>query len=190
MRNRREERPRFWDLDPLTDSLVDGYLANPAKLVSHESGGEADHAHIEDLIKEHWSSAQDLATASFVTRMLASPRFAQADTILLVTDDRDFTSIVHLSHTLRPILARASVVEDAHPERWEAAFITPSPDNGCDNMHYCWAAVRLMEFIAVAAPTKHIIILDHDAAPTTLFNVSDLAAFAAAARTKAESPEA
>ena len=59
-------------------------------------------------------------------------------------------------------------------ERWYLLAVPLDESTGLHRVQVTWAVAFIMEFLTVGFPMKHFIVMDHDAAFTSLFDVQDL----------------
>ncbi len=99
--------------------------------------------------------------------------FAEANVILVLTDTRDIKGQEHWPHTARLIIERCRMVSQ-HGELWTPIYIPLCNDTGLELIHYTWGGVYVLEALALLFPGKIHIMWDHDAAPTSLWEVQDV----------------
>ena len=58
-------------------------------------------------------------------------------------------------------------------EQWTAVFIPLNESSGLSHVQYTWGSTYVLEMLAALYPRKHFVLLDNDAAPTTLWEVAD-----------------
>ena len=63
-----------------------------------------------------------------------------------------------------------------HAEVWVPVVVPLSETTGLADVHYCWGKAFIAETLQALVPGKHLIVMDHDAMPTSLFEISDLVA--------------
>jgi len=97
--------------------------------------------------------------------------FKAAHTVLILTDNRPFHQISHIAPVFRMLYERCQIEGE---ERWAALFVQATDTNSLLNVHYVWAGPYVLEGLMYLYPGKHYILLDHDAAPTALWEVADL----------------
>ena len=103
--------------------------------------------------------------------VLGSSRFRRADVIVLITDSRNPSQLAHWKHTGRLWHSRCSLRKT---EAWALLWMPLNDTTGLDQVHWVWGAVFILQALAAYWPRKHLILADHDAAPTSLWEISDL----------------
>ena len=109
----------------------------------------------------------------YMAQLCAEPSFLDAHTVVVLADNRDpkHAHLEYMQYTFRMLLERCSQVLN---ERWTVLFVPLNATTGLAGVHYTWGATYALEVLAAIAPQKHIILMDNDAAPTTLWEVADL----------------
>ena len=97
--------------------------------------------------------------------------FRDADVVVIITDSEPLSSYGHWKHTARILSDRMTWT---HMEKWTMLFVPLDEDSGLSGVHYTWGATFVVEMLIAIDPSKHYIMMDHDAAPTTLFEVHDI----------------
>ena len=59
-------------------------------------------------------------------------------------------------------------------ELWYLLAVPLDESSGLNQVQVTWAVAFIMEFLTLGFPDKHFIVMDHDAAFTSLFDVQDL----------------
>jgi hypothetical protein len=101
-----------------------------------------------------------------------NPALQTANTVLVLSDTRDLSDIKHWKHTSRFTLQRTQYV-GPDKDTWFALMVPSS----LFEYHYVWTAVFVLKALALFLPLADLVLLDHDAAITTLFENSNLVTF-------------
>ena len=75
-----------------------------------------------------------------------------------------------------------------HGELWTPIYIPLCNDTGLELIHYTWGGVYVLEALALLFPGIIHIMWDHDAAPTSLWEVQDLCTLFAQAHPSSNAP--
>ena len=92
--------------------------------------------------------------------------------VLVLTDSNPLTDYPHWRHTGRVLRERMRM---AATERWTAIYVPLTEATGMHKVHYTWGATFVIEALFASDPTKNYVLWDHDAAPTILYELDDLA---------------
>ena len=104
--------------------------------------------------------------------------FSDAHTVVILTDTRPSThkDLEFMQHTLRLLVERCAL---AHQEKWTVLFVPLNLATGLEQVQYTWGGTYVLEMLAALFPDKHYILMDNDAAATTLWEVHELKSLAA-----------
>ena len=102
-----------------------------------------------------------------------SPNMAKCDTLVVISDTRSLADISHWKHTSRWISERTRW-KGPDDDEWFAMFV-PSERFQC---HFVWAAVYILKALIAFLPGTDLVLFDHDAAFTTLFENKQLCSLA------------
>ena len=110
---------------------------------------------------------------NYLADLSTEDAFKNADTIVVLADNRPpaHPELDFMQHTFRMLVERCSQVCG---ERWTVIFVPLDATTGLAGVHYTWGATYSLEILAAMFPAKHVILMDNDAAPTTLWEVADL----------------
>ena len=89
--------------------------------------------------------------------------------MFILSDTRNLDDIAHWKHTARWIVERTAYV-GPNGDKWFALFI-PSNLFPC---HFVWTATYILKAFVPFLPNTDLVLLDHDAAFTTLFENGQL----------------
>ena len=121
------------------------------------------------------SSVNDTALATQLWNLTRDPQFASADTVMVLTDNRPLSvhtpGLAYLKHTMPWLIDRTRHKKN---EQWYLLAVPLDASTGLHQVQVTWAVAFIMEFLTVGFPSKHFIVMDHDAAFTSLFDVQDL----------------
>jgi len=108
-----------------------------------------------------------------IEQLKTSPAILDCQTLLILSDTKKLADIKHWKHTARWIVDRTAYVgPDA--DKWFALFV-PSSLFKC---HYTWTATYILKALVPFLPRTDLVLLDHDATFTTLFEKSQLSKLA------------
>jgi hypothetical protein len=108
-----------------------------------------------------------------VTQLRLNPNMATCQTLVILSDTRKLEEIPHWKHTARWIVERTRW-RGPDQDAWYA-FYVPS---GQFNCHFVWTAVYILKALVAFLPDTDLVLFDHDAAFTTLFENKQLCALA------------
>ena len=113
---------------------------------------------------------------AFLTHVIeqfkASPAILERQTLLILSDTRKLEEIQRWKHTARWIVDRAAY-QGPDADKWFAMFV-PSNIFPC---HFVWTAVYILKALVPFLPVTDLVLLDHDATFTTLFENKQLSFF-------------
>ena len=84
------------------------------------------------------------------------------------------TNSISKSALARGHIVNRSMWMGRHQERHTAIFVPLGEETGLASCPVWWGKVYVAWIISLLLPGKHILLSDHDAAPTALFEVADL----------------
>ena len=93
--------------------------------------------------------------------------------MLILSDTKELANIKHWKHTARWIIDRTAYV-GPDVDKWFALFV-PSNFFKC---HFTWTATYILKALVPFVPKADLVLLDHDATFTTLFENSQLSKLA------------
>jgi len=108
-----------------------------------------------------------------ITQLRDNPNMAKCQTLVILSDTRKLEDIPHWKHTARWIVERTRW-KGPEQDAWYA-FYVPS---GHFNCHFVWTAVYILKALVAFLPKTDLVLFDHDAAFTTLFENEQLCSLA------------
>ena len=103
-----------------------------------------------------------------------------ADTVYILVDNRNLTSETTTEESLAhwPTVAAwwksRMLLTGPAQEQCDIVFFPISLASGLQNVHPSWAGTFVLAALRLVFPRKHLILIDHDCIPVTLFEVRDL----------------
>jgi hypothetical protein len=104
-----------------------------------------------------------------IEQIRTGPAILECQTLLILSDTKELANIKHWKHTARWIIDRTAYV-GPDPDKWFALFV-PSSIFKC---HFTWTATYILKALVPFVPKTDLVLLDHDATFTTLFENSQL----------------
>ena len=101
-------------------------------------------------------------------------------TVYVLVDNRDLTNLGNLDPSLQhwPAVAAwwssRACLQGPTGERCDVVFFPVSQASGLHMVHYTWAGTFILSALCMVFPGLHIVLLDSDCVPVTLFEVEDL----------------
>ena len=119
-----------------------------------------------------WQGKLGLSPPAHDRSHFSQQGFIEADTVMLYVDDRLMAGI-----DWWPPVARLARERTAYrrQERWHVDFVHNSEATGTSTLHPTWAGIPFLTCGCLLYPGKNWILMDTDAAPTALYDVSELA---------------
>ena len=108
-----------------------------------------------------------------IEQLRQNPNMAKCDTLVAISDTRSLEDIAHWKHTSRWITERTRW-RGPDDDTWYALFV-PSGHFKC---HFVWSAVYILKALLPFFPGTDLVLFDHDAAFTTLFENKQLCSLA------------
>ena len=97
-----------------------------------------------------------------------------ADTVIIVSDTRPLEHVKHWKHTARFLFERTKYI-GPNGDKWFALYVPSAKFDA----HFVWTAVYVLKALSAFLPDADLLLFDHDAAFTTLFETSQLCHLAA-----------
>ena len=120
-------------------------------------------------------SVKESALARSLWELTRDPQFLCAHKIMVLTDNRLLSAqspgLDYLKHTMPWLIDRT---RHRKHELWYLLAVPLDESSGLHQVQVTWAVAFIMEFLTVGFPDKHFIVMDHDAAFASLFDVQDL----------------
>ena len=108
-----------------------------------------------------------------VASLCVDPAVVRSHAVWVYTDTSALETYEHTSYTL-PHIVNRSMWMGRHQERHTAIFVPLGEETGLASCPVWWGKVYVAWIISLLLPGKHILLSDHDAAPTALCEVADL----------------
>ena len=108
-----------------------------------------------------------------VASLCVDPAVVRSHAVWVYTDTSALETYEHTSYTV-PHIVNRSMWMGRHQERHTAIFVPLGEETGLASCPVWWGKVYVAWIISLLLPGKHILLSDHDAAPTALFEVADL----------------
>ena len=109
-----------------------------------------------------------------VASLCVDPAVVRSHAVWVYTDTSALETYEHTSYTV-PHIVNRSMWMGRHQERHTAIFVPLGEETGLASCPVWWGKVYYVAWIiSLLLPRKHILLSDHDAAPTALFEVADL----------------
>ena len=94
--------------------------------------------------------------------------------VYALMDNRDLTNLDNPDPSLQHWPAVAACMQGLAGELCDVVFFPVGQTSGLHMVHHTWAGTFVLAALCLVFPGLHIVLLDSDCVPVTLFEVEDL----------------